>query len=106
MCIPSIEVARRSFPILLDSLYGFARSLGTRQPSPWYDQPLANYVLHKINEIDFNSMTTRVITPVLFDRPLADIPRIGFAHFGGGAGTADPNLPLMRSYLDLLRNSV
>jgi len=106
MGIPSIDVARRSFPVVLDSLYALARSLGTRQPSPWYDQPAANYVLHKLNEADFGVLTPRVVTPVLLDRPLADIPRNGFAHFGGGVGSADPNLPLMRAYLELLRNTV
>jgi hypothetical protein len=103
MGLPNIAVARRSFPILLDSLYALSRALGTRQPSPWYDQPVANYVLHKLNELDGGILTPRVTTPVLFDRPLTEIPRNGFAHFSGGVGTADPNLGLMRSYLELLR---
>jgi hypothetical protein len=87
----------------LDSLYALSRSLGTRQPSPWYDQPTANYVLHKLNELDGDILTPRVTTPVLHDHPLTEVPRNGFAHFGGGVGTTDPNLPLIRAYLDLLR---
>jgi hypothetical protein len=104
--IPNTQVARRVFPTLLDSLYALARSLGTRQLSPWHDQPLVNYLLYKTGEANVELLTQLVITPVLFDRPLADIPRIGFAHFGGGGNMGDPNLPLMRAYLDLLRNTV
>jgi hypothetical protein len=104
--IPSMAVAQRSFPLILDSLYGLARSLGTRQPMPGYDQPVANYVLHKTNAADFELLSPQVITPVRPERPVTEIPRLGFAHFGGPAAGGDPNVPALRAYLDHLRRTL
>lgn len=103
--IPDMAVARRNFPAILRCLYAQARLAGTRHPSDWYDQPAANYVLHKTDAADFAVMTPRVVTPVDTSRPVAAIPRLGFAHFCGGVGNTSAKLPAMRAYLDLLRQA-
>jgi len=103
--IPGIAAAERCFPAILDSLYARARALGTREPSPWLDQPAANYVLRKTGAVDCTILTARVVTPVDTTQPAAAIPRLGFAHFSGGVGDAVRKLPLMRAYLELLRQT-
>lgn len=105
MGIPSVDVARATFPAILESMYGLARQQTDRAAMSWifHDQGVANYVLHKTGLVDFEIMTPRVTTPVDFNRPLSEIPRLGFAHFCGGVGNAAMKLPSMRAYMDLLR---
>ena len=100
--IPNIAVARTTFPAILGTMYGLARVGQTRDPSLWYDQPPANYVLHKLDAADYSVMTPRVVTPVDQSQPVSAIPRLGFAHFCGGVGATETKLPAMRAYLDLL----
>ena len=61
--------------------------------------------MHKTDAADFAIMTPRVVTPVDSQRPLTEIPRLGFAHFCGGVGEAGMKLPAMRAYLALLREA-
>lgn len=107
MGIPCTEVARQSFPVILESLYGLTRQQKDRSvmASIFQDQGVANYVMHKTDAADFDIMTRHVTTPVGFDRPLTEIPRLGLAHFCGGIGDAGRKLPSMRAYLALLRNT-
>ena len=100
--IPNIAVARRTFPAIVGTMYGLARAGQTRDPSLWYDQPPANYVLHKLDAADYSVLTPRVVTPVDQSQPVSAIPRRGFAHFCGGVGATETKLPAMRAYLDLL----
>jgi hypothetical protein len=104
--IPDLPVARRSFPVIVDSLYGLARSQGTRELGSRADQPVANYVLHKTDDVDFEFMTELVATPGSAEQPLSEIPRIGFTHFVEWEDAPNQKLSLMRAYLDLLRNSL
>ena len=105
--IPSMEVALQTFPTIRDSIYGVIRRLGNRASMGriFHDQGVANYVLHKTDAADFAIMTPRVVTPVDSQRPLTEIPRLGFAHFCGGVGEAGMKLPAMRAYLALLREA-
>lgn len=104
--IPSIEVARQTFPTIVDSMYGLARQQKDRKAmgSIFHDQGIANYVVHKTDAADFEIMTRHTVTPVDFQRPLSEIERRGFAHFCGGVGDADLKLPTMRAYVALLRS--
>lgn len=104
--IPSMAVAKRTFPAILRSLYGLARARGTREISAWYDQPTANYVLHMIDAADYDVMTDHVVTPVNQSQPVSSIPRLSLAHFCGGVGNTGPKLPLMQSYLQFLRSTL
>ncbi|MBS0640917.1 MAG: hypothetical protein U1E70_23580 [Acetobacteraceae bacterium] len=103
--IPHIGVARQTFPSVLNTLYGIARAMGTRQPSDWYDQPTFNYVLNKLDAANVEVLTPHVVTPVDLTVPVNNIPRLGFAHFCGGVGNTVVKLPAMRGYLDLLRQT-
>jgi len=105
MGIPNIEVARRTFPIIRDCIYGYAGSLEKRSDigNIFYDQGVANYVMHKTDAADFGVLTPRVRTPVDFNRPANEMQPLGFAHFCGGVGDAGRKLPAMRAYLDFLR---
>ena len=106
MGIPSTDVARQTFPTIVDSMYGLSRQQKDRKAlgAIFLDQGIANYVMHKTDAADFEIMTRHVVTPVDFQRPLADIERRGFAHFCGGIGDAALKLPAMRAYLTLLRS--
>jgi hypothetical protein len=101
--IPNVAVARRTFPAILHTMYRLARGGKTREPSLWFDQPPANYVMNKLDAADYGVLTPRVVTPVDQTQPVSAIPRLGFAHFCGGVGATDTKLPPMRAYMDLLR---
>lgn len=103
--IPSTEIARQTFPLILDSMFGLARQQPRRESmdSIFYDQGIANYVMHKTDAADFDIMTQHVVTPVDFHRPLSTIERRGFAHFCGGVGDAQLKLSAMRAYVAHLR---
>ena len=103
--IPSIDIARATFPLILESMYGFARIQNDRgiMGPMFHDQGIANYVLHKTGLVDFGIMTRRVTTPVGFEPDQSGIPRLGLAHFCGGVGDAAKKLPSMRAYLNVLR---
>lgn len=107
MGIPNIEVARQVFPTIVESIYGLASQQADRgaMGGIFYDQGVANYVMHKVGAADFEIMTRYVVTPVDFKRPVSEIPRLGFAHFAGGVGDAGMKLPAMRDYWDFLRDN-
>ncbi len=105
MGIPDIEVARRTFPVIRDAIYGYASQLEDRtgMGRMFHDQGVANYVMHKMDAADFGILTPRVVTPIDFSRPAHEIPRRGLAHFCGGVGDANRKLPAMRAYYEFLR---
>ena len=95
------------FSRVIETAYSYAASAGSRNALPFLDQPIANYVFHKVGDFDSAVLTSRTENLLGgFGRADRLLERKGLVHFCGGIGNADPKLIAMRRYLDILRQPV
>jgi hypothetical protein len=94
-------VARDSFDAILHSAYDHAERTGNRHHYAGYDQPFANYVLHKSGRFDTRLLDQVVrLHRVAHDRISIPDPghATGLVHFTGGVGMAAPKREAMARY--------
>ena len=97
------------FPMLsrvIETAYSYAASAGSRTALSFLDQPITNYVFHKVGDFNADVLTSRTENLLGgFDKADHLLERKGLVHFCGGIGNADPKLIAMQRYLDILRHS-
>jgi len=101
--LPNIEAVRHVFSAIRRHALPIALANGSRDWSGCYDQPVANYVLHKAFSFDADVLKGRVRSS-LYEPDVAFLeggPE--FFHFSGGVGAADPKLIQMRACMKRLR---
>ena len=92
------------FSRVIETAYSYAASAGNRNALAFLDQPIANYVFHKVGDFDSAVLTGRIENLLGgFGRADQLLERRGLVHFCGGIGNAEPKFTAMQRYLDILR---
>jgi hypothetical protein len=94
--LPNVETVKYTFPLIVRTGYAHARVAGNRQPLRSMDQPIANYVVHKMGGCNTDVLSNRVLN--LLGNFNGEMARAGFVHFCGGIGHAVRKLEAMKKY--------
>ena len=101
----NVGVAADAFSAILRSAYGHAASTGDRRFFAGYDQPIANYVLRKLDLVSFTLMDEVAsfcrVVPGTRPLPDPDRPR-GLVHFNGVVGDSAVKHAAIENYFAYL----
>jgi hypothetical protein len=102
--LPNIDAAS-TFSSILRTAYAHARTAG-RFALPYMDQPIVNYVLHKLGGFSTDVLSSHVLNlNGNFSIPNHETPKVGFVHFCGGIGNTSAKLPAIERYYAVLRTN-